>query len=172
MSGYTRTTRECSIGQIHPDLYQKIQEYFQIHHLGDMESGTRLCCETISEKRPSSGWRSYLAPILDSERDATIHFAMLLTADRLIWARRGDQSPARVIGCQLNLIQAKAFISSRTRELELQIAGYVGDSKAYLKGVLALGPEPAAQKFCEAVMQANNIANPPPKSSRPKWLGG
>ena len=172
MSSYTRTTRECHVNQIHHDLYQNIREYFQIHQLGDLDSGTLQCCETFSEKRDSGGIISFLAPLLESERDTTIHFVILMTADWLIWARRGDQSAPIVTGCQLKLIQAKVLISSHSKEFKLQISGFVADSKEYIRGTLALGPEPAAQKFCEAVVQAVNIAKPPPKSTRPKWLGG
>ncbi len=57
MSGYTRTTRDCPVSQLHPGLSQAIREYFQTHLLGDAETETRLCCETISEKRRTqAGW--------------------------------------------------------------------------------------------------------------------
>ena len=51
MSSAIRTTRECTLSQLHPRLSQVIREYFLNHQLGDPDTGTRLCCETIAEKR-------------------------------------------------------------------------------------------------------------------------
>ena len=51
MSSYTRTTRECPVSQLHPSLLQAVREFFQTHQLGDAETVTRMCCETITEKR-------------------------------------------------------------------------------------------------------------------------
>ena len=50
MSDYTRTTRICPVSQIHSSLAQGIQEFFQTHQLGDPETETVLCCETISRR--------------------------------------------------------------------------------------------------------------------------
>jgi hypothetical protein len=172
MSGYIRTSRECFVSQLNPGLLQVIREYFQTHQLGDLDSGTLLCCETISEKRDSGRLGGFLATLLESDRDTPIHFVMLLTAEWLIWVRNGDRSGTMVTGCKLKLIQVRAFVSRQTKEMELEVSGFIADTKEYVKGILVLGPDLAAQKFCEAVMQAVRKANPPAKSTRPKWLGG
>ena len=46
MSDYTRTTKECTVDQLHPQLFQAIREYFQTHKMGLLEDEIRLCCET------------------------------------------------------------------------------------------------------------------------------
>ena len=168
MSGYIRTTRECSVSQLHPRLSQAIREYFQTHQLGDLDTGTLICCETISEKKNPGK----LASFLDGYPDTIIHLGILLTAEWLIWARSGDQSGTMVTGAKLKLIQVKAFVSKRTKDMQLEVSGFIGDSKEYVRGNLEMGPELAAQKFCTEVGQAILKVNPPAKRAFPKWMRG
>jgi hypothetical protein len=172
MSGYIRTTRICPVNQIHPGLHQAIREYFQKHQLGDPDAGALLCCETISQKQESGQLGAFLAPLLDEDRDDTSHLAILLTADWLIWARRGDRSDTTVTGARLKLIKIKAFVSRRTKDMELEFTGFINDTKESVRGNLQLGPDLAAQKFCEEVGQAVLKEKPPAKRTLPKWLGG
>jgi hypothetical protein len=168
MSGYTRTTRECSVSQIHPSLSQAIREYFQMHQLGDVETATLRCCETISEKRNLGK----LAAILEGNSDTTGHLAILLTADWLIWVRNGDRSATVVTGARFKVIRVKVFVKKRTKDMELEVNGFINNSREYVRGNLELGPELAAQKFCEAVDQAVLKENPPPKRTLRRWMGG
>jgi len=46
MSNYHRITRECTVSQLHPELRQAIQSYFQAHDLGNPETESLMCCET------------------------------------------------------------------------------------------------------------------------------
>jgi hypothetical protein len=168
MSSHIRTTRECTPSQLHPRLSQVIREYFMNHQLGDPDIGTRLCCETIAEKRDTGK----LASLLEGDPDTTIHLAMLLTADWFLWARNGDQSGTVVTGIKLKGLRVKAFTLKRSKDMQLEIFGFIPGSKDFVKGNLEMGPELAAQKFCEAVGQAVSQANPPGKSIFPKWMGG
>jgi hypothetical protein len=172
MSGYARTTRECPIDQVQPGLYKIVQEYFQKHQLGDPIAETRLCCETVSEKKEPAGLGVLLAPLLYEGSDTTIHLAMLLTADWLIWARSGDRSEIIVTGARLKFIQVKAFVSRRTKYMELEVTGYINDTKESVRGNLQLGPDLAAQKFCDEVGQAVKKAHPPTKRRFFGLLGG
>ena len=165
MIGYTSSTRECSASQIHPSLYRATKEFFQSHQLGDMNSETLKCCETTSEKQTSSK----LASFLDGNPDSIIHLAILLTAEWLIWARSGDRSDAIVTGTQLKLIRVKAFVTKRTKDMQLEVSGFMIDSKDYVRGNLEMGPDLAAQKFCEAVQKAVLQANPPAKRKVFGW---
>jgi hypothetical protein len=159
MIGYTSTTRECSASRIHPSLYQAVREYFQTHQVGDLDAETLLCCETTSDKQNPGK----LASFLDGNPDSTVHFAILLTAEWLIWARSGDRSGTLVTGTKLNLIRVKAFVAKRTKDMQLEVSGFMADSKEYVRGNLEMGPDDAAQKFCEVVVKAVLKANPPEK---------
>jgi len=157
--GYTSTTRECSASRIHPSLYQAVREYFQTHQMGDLDAETLLCCETTSEKENPGK----LASFLDGNPDSTVYLAILLTAEWLIWARSGDRSSAIATGTKLNLIRVKTFVTKRSKEMQLEVSGFMADSKEYVRGNLEMGPDVAAQKFCEAAEKAVLKANPPAK---------
>jgi hypothetical protein len=165
MIGYTSTTRECSASQIHPSLYRLTKEFFQTHQLGDLDTETLECCETISEKQNPGKLSSFL----DGNPDSTIHLAILLTAEWLIWGRSGDRSDAIVTGTKLNLIRVKAFVTKRTKDMQLEVSGFMTDSKEYVLGNLGMGPDLAAQKFCEAIQRAVLKANPPAKRKVFGW---
>jgi len=168
MSGYHRTTRECTLGQLRPELLQAIREYFQEHRLGDLETESLACCETTSKKKTIGR----LASLLGDDPDTIAYTGILLTSQWLIWARSGDQSGAVVNAANLKEIRVKPFASGFGKDSGLEIVGYIGDSKGRVRGYLGMGPELAAQKFCEQVQQAIIKVNPPVRRGLPRWLGG
>lgn len=167
MSDYDRATRECTVSQLHPELLQAIQIYFQEHQLGDLEVEILQCCETISRRKNFSR----LVSLLKGVGDTTIHTGMLLTSDRLIWVRKGDQSGTRLTAANLKEIQVKAYTSMLTKDTGLEIFGYIGDSKGNVRGYVGMGAELAAQNFCEEARKAIDIVQPPTQKTWPKWMG-
>ena len=168
MSDYNRTTRECSVSQLRSENRQAIRDYFLKHELGDPETQTLMCCETISEKKKLSK----LASMLSGNLDGTIHTGMLLTSEMLIWVRSGDVTGTKLSAADLRNIHAKAYTSVLTKDSGLEIYGYIVDALAQTRGYIAMGMEDASEKFCDAVVQAIKKANPPVESKWPKWLGG
>ncbi len=168
MSEYIRTTRECSLKQLHPELLQAIQNYFLEHRLGSLEAEALMCCETISKKKDTEKKVSWL----NGNFDITIYTGMLLTSEWLIWVHHGDQSGILLNAANLKQIRAEFYTSPLTKDAGLEIVGYIGDSKSRVRGYVGMGTEPAAQKFCEAVRQAIDKAPPPTKKGLFKWLTG
>jgi hypothetical protein len=168
MSDYHRTTKECSLGQLRPELLRAIREYFHEHRLGDLETEPLACCETTSEKKSIGR----LASFLGDDPDTIAYTGVLLTSQWLIWARSGDQSGTVVNAANLKEIQVKAFASKLSKDTGLEIVGYIGKSKGRVRGYLAMGPELAAQTFCEQVQQAISKVKPPVRRGFPRWLGG
>jgi hypothetical protein len=169
MSDYNRTTRECSVSQLNPELRQAIQSYFQEHELGNPEAETLMCCETISEKKNFGR----LGSLLKGAQETTIHTGMLLTSQWLIWVRRGDQSGVVLNAANLKEIEVRAYASIFAPDTGLEIFGLIGDAKKPIRGYVGMGAELAAQKFMEEVSKVIDIVNPPlPPRKLPKWLGG
>ncbi len=168
MFGYTRTTRICPVSQIHSSLSQGVRDFFQAHQLGDPDTETLLCCETISRRDAPPRVVAWL----DGNPNTKIYLATILTKEWLIWARHGDQTGMVVTGAKLQVIKVKAFVRRSSKEMELEISGFIANTREYVRGNLEMGPEPAAQKFCEAVVSAVLSAAPPSKSKFPRWLGG
>jgi len=168
MSEYNRTTRECSVNQLQPEVFHALKTYFHEKNLGDVEVETVLCCETISTKKHAGGLFSQLSPAVDT----TIYTGAILTSEWLIWVRSGDTSGTMLSAANLNNIIVNTYKSMFVNDSGLEIIGYIGDSKLVVKGYVGMGPEPAMQKFCDEVKQAIIRINPPKQTSRPKWLGG
>ena len=168
MSDYNRTTRKCSVSQLHPELRHAIRNYFQQHSLGDPIAETLRCCETISEKKSVSRLVSWL----NDNSDTTIHTGMLLTSQSLIWVRRGDRSGTLLTAASLKEISVEAHTSMLTKDHGLEVSGYMEGSNKPMRGYIGMGQEIAAQEFCEEVKQAVIKANPPLPKSRPKWFWG
>jgi hypothetical protein len=168
MSNYQRSTRECPVTQLNPELLRAMREYFQTHNLGELETEVLACCETVSEKKAGSGLSNWLEPGLE----ATIFTAIVLTARSLVWARTHEKTGSLVVGADLVNIRAKAHYSFFSKDLGLEVTGLVENSKSNIHGIIGLGPEPAAQKFCDEVTQAIEKINPAPVRKFPRWMGG
>jgi len=166
MSSYNRTTRECLVRQLRPELHQAIRDYFQEQQLGDPEAEALICCETISRKKPAGR----LASFLDGAGDVTVYTGMLLTPQRLIWVRSASGSDVVLTVADLKDIRVRAYTSPLTRDTGLEVFGFIGNSRGRVRGYIGMGPEAAAQKFCEAVVQAVETVNPPVKRGLPRWL--
>ena len=165
MSEYIRTTRECSVSQLHPELLHALGKYFQEHELGDLEAETRLCCETVSRKRNAGK----LISRMSGKPDTIIHTGMLLTDEQLIWVHFGDRSGTLLNAASLNKIGVGYYSSLFTKDVRLEILGYIGDSNARVRGYIGMGKDSAAQKFCEEVRQAILKANPPSSKNIFSW---
>lgn len=167
MSEYTRTTRECSVSQLHPELLRAIQDYFREYELGDPESATSLCCETTSKKNASK-----IGSWLRGKLDTTIYTGMILTSQSLIWVHYGDKSGTLLNTANLNGIRARLHTSLFTKDGGLEIEGYIGDANTRVRGYIAMATDSAAQKFCEAVQQAITKINPPTQKGFFGWRAG
>lgn len=165
MSEYIRTTRECPVSQLSPEILQELQKYFQKHELGDLQTETQLCCETISRKKRTGPLASWLS----DKPDTTIHTGILLTAQWLIWVHHGDKSGTLLNAANLNKIGARYHTPLFMNDAGLEIIGYIGDSNARVRGYIGMGADPAVQKFCEEVRQAIIKANPPAPKNIFKW---
>ena len=165
MSDYIRRTRECSLGQLRPELVRAIREYAQNHHeLGNVEVEVLMCCETTSEKKSAGA----LAALLGDDPDTLLYTGMLVTPQWLIWARHGDQSGVTVSSAKLHDVQVRAFASRLLQDTGIEVSGYIGDSKGRVRGYIGMGPEPAAQKFCEQVQKAIDQVKPKP-AKKSRW---
>ncbi len=169
MSDYNRTTRECPVSQLHPEIRQAIRNYFKEHELGEPETGVLICCETVSERKRAGSLGSWLK---DNTADTTIHTGMVLTPELLIWVRRGDKSGLILNYADLKEIKVRIHASLFEREAGMDVHGFIGSAKARVKGYIGMGEEPAAKKFLDEVEKAITNVNPPPANIWSRWFGG
>jgi hypothetical protein len=166
MSNYRRTTRECTLDELHPELVRAIRQYFREHQLGNVEAEILMCCETASVRTSTNRLDAWLNH--DLATNTTL--ALLLTPQRLIWARRSEQS-GTAASALLKELQVKVFAPKGTRDFGLDVYGRMADTKDRTGGKLIMGPEAAAKKFCEEIGKAMGNLSLLEKQSRfPKWL--
>ena len=154
MADYNRYTRECSFGQFRPELMQAMRAYIENQKLVGIETDILMCCETTSEKKTSDGNRGLLAFLGEDDPDTIVYTGMFVTPQWLVWARIGDKSGTLVTSAHLRNVKVKPFSSRLTEDTGLEVSGFIGDAPGRVKGYIGMGPEEAARKFCEEVVQA------------------
>jgi hypothetical protein len=145
MSDYIRTTRECPVSQLRPELFLAVRNYFLEHGLGDVETETLLCYEITSRKKETNRLISWL----NNGLDATVHMGILFTSQWLVWVRSGDRSGILLSSAELGQISVRVHASLFTKEAGLEIAGHIEGSEGIMRGVIAVESLESAQKFCD-----------------------
>ena len=163
MGKMIRTTRECSARQLSPELFTVLKDYFQLHELGDAETDCIACTETISERAAGSS--------LEESPQERVKTAVALTTDHLVWVKAENGKIPFAVGANLIKIIVRPHMGLFSLDQGLDINGFIGDSKRTMHGVIAMGPEKAAQQFCKKVQEATNKLIQPRESKWPAWLG-
>ena len=168
MSNYRRTTRECTIEELRPELAEAIRVYAQRQQWDNLEAEVVACCETTSEKISTNR----LDALLNGDVDAITHLALIATPNRLIWAHSNARAGAGVASAQYKEMRLKIFRPKRTQDIAVDIYAHMDGTREKAGGRLMLDSGPAAQKFCEAVMRATDHLYPPEvEKPRRKWFG-
>lgn len=168
MPDYRRATRACPFDQLRPEFVNIIREHLQAQHLGDLLDEALMCCETTSE---TIGMSWYDALFGDNS-DAISHLALVLTPQRLIWARTGDRTAATVASAPLSDLIVKVFRPGNSRDFGLKLTVRIAGTRTRVSGQLLLGSEPAAEKFCEEIGRVMHIPTKPGKRLWSRWMGG
>ena len=168
MSDYTRTTRECTVSQLRPELFLAVRNYLREHNLGDPGTETLLCYETTSRKREAN----WLISWMNDGADTTIDMVVLFTSGWLIWVRSGDRSGVQLSSADLKQIAVRIYISLLAKEYGMEISGHIEGTKGMMRGVIAMESSSIAQTFCDELNKAIDKVNPPAQKGLSKWWGG
>jgi hypothetical protein len=155
------------VEHLRPELARAIHEHAQQQRLGNVAAEALMCCETETEKIITNRLDAWLS----GNPDMISYLALVVTPQRLIWARSGDRSAVVAVSAQLIDLRVKVFRPRGTQDFGLQIYGRMAGTRTRVGGQLLLGSEPAAQKFCEEVGQAMERLNPPQKRTGLRWPG-
>jgi hypothetical protein len=167
MAEYRRITRTYSFDQLRPELLRVIREHLEARQLIGQLDDMIACCETTSDKVGSS-WYDVL---LGDTTDSLSYLALVLTPQRLIWARSSEHTAPTAASAAFADLRAKVFRPRHTLDFGLQLNIRMENSRwATMTGQLLLGPEPAAEKFCVTLGEAMGfpITKSPPRS----WWSG
>ena len=194
MSDYTRITRKCLVSHLHPELRKAIRDYSPLQAVGNeaethsltaethsltaethsltaethsLSAETISCNETTSERKSTGILTSWL----NARSDTITHVGILLTPERLIWVRWGDQSGALLTAANLKEIRVKVYASVLAKDTGLEVYGFIGDSKSRVRGYIGMESALIAQEFCDEIRQAIDKVNPPVKRKILGFLG-
>jgi hypothetical protein len=165
LADFNRYTRECSFSELRPELIEAMRDYFENQKMVGIEVDILMCCETTSEKKTSGENTGVLAFLTESDPDTTVYTGMFVTPQWLVWARSGDKSGTLVTSAHFRNVKVKPYSSRFNDDTGLEVSGFIGDAPGRVKGYIGMGPEEAAQKFCEEVVQAADKVR---KQARPK----
>jgi hypothetical protein len=167
MSDYRRTTRECTLDQLRPELAEAIRAYAQRQQWDKLEAEVLACCETTAElisTNPIDSW-------LHGSATTITYLALIATPDRLIWAFNTGANVGAA-SAQYKDMRLKIFTPKHTQDIAVDIYAHMDGTREKAGGRMMLDSGPAAQKFCEAVMRATDHLYPPEvKKPRRKWFG-
>jgi hypothetical protein len=167
MSRYQRTTRECTLAELRPELVEAIRAYAQHQQWSNLDAEVVACCETTTEQSSTNRLEAWL-----NGGAAISHRALIATPDRLIWAHSSDRAPAGAASAQYKDMRLKIFTPKRSASLAVEIYARMDGTRKKTGGRFMLDGSPAAHNFCEAVMRATDRLYPPEvKKPRRKWFG-
>ena len=128
---------------------------------------TIRCYETTSERKSTGKLVSWL----NNRSDTITCVGMILTPERLIWVRWGNQSGTLVTAANLKDIKVKVYASRLAGDTGLEVSGFIGNSQKRIRGYLGMELAFITQEFCDEIRQAIDKVNPPAKRKIPWWPG-
>lgn len=154
MGEWNRSTRECTLDGITPELNVAIQAHIESYNLGSILNDYRTCIETVSQKKKKG--------LFSGRGDQSVLVVVILTPVWLVWAVRGDRSGAATLSARLDELVVEDYASTPGYKLlpdtgiELTgvFTGRVGmEGNQRVSMFIGLGEEPAALEFKEALMR-------------------
>ena len=160
MPEFRRQTHAYTLDELRPELAHIIREHLAAQHPTNEVSA---CCETVSNKVGASWYDA----LFGDTSDFITYLALVLTPQRLIWARSGEHTPPTVASALLTDTIIKVFRPGNTKDFGLKMTVRIAGTRSVVNGELLLGPEPAAEKFCVTLGQAMgfDLMSPP----KPWW---
>jgi hypothetical protein len=167
MSHYQRTTRECTLAELRPELAEAIRVYAQRQQWDNLEAEVVACCETTTERTSTNRLDAWL-----NGSAATIsHLALVATPQRLIWAYGSDRARAGAASAQYQEMRLKIFRPKLTAGIAVDIYARMDGTREKTGGRFMLDDSPAAREFCEAVRRATApLRLPSEEKPRRRWF--
>jgi hypothetical protein len=155
MGEWNRSTRECTLESITPELNAAIQAHIETYNLGSVLNEYQMCIETASQKKKKG--------LFGGSGDQSVLVVAILTPVWLVWAVRGDRSGTAALSARLDELVVADYATTPGYKLlpdtGIEVTG-VFTGRVGMEGnqrvsmFIGLGEEPAAQEFKEALIRA------------------
>jgi hypothetical protein len=148
MGDYKRTTRECTLDSLRPELRDALRAHVGKYNLGDVFSNVTLCVETTSEKIKKGLFGG----------GETIYTAAIVTKDWLVWANSGTNVKPHAMSARLSQITVQDYATSSFAKLiadtGVNVNGLKTDTPEVGTTFIGLEENAAGRKFREALIAA------------------
>jgi len=149
MNTYTRSTRECTFVDLHPELVTAIREHIDKYKLKGIETTLRICCETTSITQKTG--------LFTNSSETTIT-GMIVTAQLLIWTNGKKKDKPTVRSALLRNIDVQDFENTAMYHVNpdsgINITGRYTDVTKQGQTFIGLGTDPAGEKFRQVLQHA------------------
>jgi hypothetical protein len=176
MSHTQRTTRECTLDELRPELAEAVRAYAQRQQWPNLETEVVACCETTSERISSNRLDAWL----NGGAISLSYLALVATPDRLIWAFSGEASSpgaasagaasAGAASAPFKQMRLKIFTPKTTAGIAVEIFARMDGSRDKTGGRFMLDDSPAARHFAEEIKRITDPLYTPERPRR-KWFG-
>ncbi len=168
MSHYQRTTRNCTLDELRPELAEAIRAYATRQQWDNLEAEVLACCETTTERTSANRLDAWL----NGSAAAISHVALIATPHRLIWAYSSDRVRAGAASAQYHEMRLKIFTPKLTAGIAVDIYARMDGTREKTGGRFMLDGSPAALEFCEEFQRATApLRLPAEKKPRRRWFG-
>jgi hypothetical protein len=168
MSHIQRTTRECTLAELRPELAETVRAYAQRQQWNNLEAQVVACSETTTERTGTNRLDAWL-----NGGAATLsHLALIATPDRLIWAFSSDHARAGAAGAasaQFKEMRLKIFTPKNTAGIAVDIFARMDGTRDKAGGRFMLDDSPAARHFAAEIKRVTDPLCTPEKPRR-KWF--
>lgn len=148
MGDYKRTTRECTLDSMRPELSAAMRAHVTKYNLGDILSDSMMRVETASEKIKKGLFGG----------GETIYTAAVLTKGWLVWANSGTNVKPHAMSARLNQITvqdyAKSSFAKMISDTGVNVNGLTTDTPEAGSTFIGLEENAAGIKFREALIAA------------------
>jgi hypothetical protein len=145
LTDYLRSTRECALSELPPDLLEVIHSHAAKYHLGDIERDAVICCETTSKNRRVTGM---LSRVMSGDPDPVHTTAIVITPQWFIGARTGSRSGIFAFSARLAEIEAREFEEPQPLgERGIVVTGKMTDIPQPMESWWGLGTGPASERL-------------------------
>lgn len=149
MNAYTRATRECVLGDMHPDLTTAIRKHMAANQPGDIEPTLLICCETTSTNKKTG---------LFAKSNGTTLTGAVVTTQLLVWTNGNEKGDPVVASARLRNIDAHDFENTAMYRVNpdsgINISGRYTDVTKQGQSFIGLGTDPAGEKFRQVLQHA------------------
>ena len=149
MNVYTRSTRECTFGDMHSELTAAIRKHIETYKLGELESSLLICCETDSTSQKTG---------LFANGDETTITGMFVTPHLLVWTGGKERGKPAVRSALLRNIDVQDFENTAMYRVNpnsgMNISGRYTDVTKQGQSFIGLGSDPAGERFRQVLQHA------------------